>query len=86
MRLRRNLVNRNGATSVGEIMDPCSTIYPDEPLSQAVIKMDAAQVRQLSVINRVDGHGIVGIVTMTDIVRVQAGAIADSEQSVLTSS
>jgi CBS domain-containing protein len=36
------------------------------------------------VISPDDGQEILGIITMSDIVRVQAGAIADSEQSVLS--
>jgi CIC family chloride channel protein len=83
MRLRRNLVNKNQGIFIRDIADPCPTIFPDQPLSQAVLKMDAAHVRQLSVIERGDDQKIVGIVTMSDIVRVQAGVIGDSEQSLL---
>lgn len=81
MRLRRNLVNKNGDALIGEISDPCPTIFSDQPLSQAVLKMDEAHVRQLSVIERGDQQKIAGIVTMSDIVRVQAEAISGNVQS-----
>jgi CIC family chloride channel protein len=84
MRLRRNLVNKNRGTFIRDIADECAAIFPDQPLSQAILKMDAAHVRQLSVIERNDKQRIIGIITMSDIVRVQAGAIADSEQSLLS--
>ena len=80
MRLRRNLVNKNGDATVREIADPCQTVFSDEPLSEAVLKMDASHTRQLSVIERNDQRKIVGIVTMSDIVRVQADAIAENER------
>ena len=79
MRLRRTLVDENGITSVGAIADPCQTVFADQPLSEAVLRMDAARVRQLSVIDRGDDPGLIGIVTMSDIVRVQADAIARNE-------
>ena len=40
--------------------------------------MDEAHVRQLSVVERGDKQKIIGIITMSDIVRVQAEAISDS--------
>jgi len=79
MRLRRNLVNKNGQTSISEIADPCPTIFSDQPLSEAVLKMDEAHVRQLSVIEPDDCRRLVGIITMSDIVRVQAGVLSDNE-------
>ena len=42
MRLRRNLVNKNGEALIGEVSDSSATIFSDEPLSQAVLKMDEA--------------------------------------------
>ena len=38
--------------------------------------MNQASVRQLSVIERGDGRRFLGIITMTDIIRVQAEAIS----------
>jgi CBS domain-containing protein len=80
MRLRRTLVNKNGTMTIRDIADPCQTVFADQPLSEAVIKMDAARVRQLSVLEHGNGHKIIGIVTMSDIVRVQAEAIAENER------
>jgi len=80
MRLRRNLVNKNGEALIRDIADPCQIVFADEPLSEAVLKMDAARVRQLSVLERGNEQRIIGIVTMSDIVRVQAGAIAENKR------
>jgi CIC family chloride channel protein len=80
MRLRRNLVNKNGAARVGEIADPCSTVFADQSLSEVVLKMYEAHIRQLSVVERGDHQKLVGIITMSDIVRVQADAISDNQQ------
>jgi len=79
MRLRRNLVNKNGDALISEIADPCPTIFLDQPLSEAVLKMDEAHVRQLSVIEPSDDQRIIGIITMSDIVRVQAGVLSGNE-------
>lgn len=84
MRLRRNLAEKECAKTVKEIADKCHTVYPDHLLTRAVIRMNQAQIRQLSVIAR-DGHKFLGIITMSDIVRAQAEAIGeqrDLEQTV----
>ena len=79
MRLRRNLVNKNQDLTLVSIADSCQTVLLDQPLSEAVLKMDAAHVRQLAVISSNEDQKIVGIVTMSDIVRVQASVISDKD-------
>jgi CIC family chloride channel protein len=81
MRLRRNLVEGNGRTSIRHIADGCPIVFPDQPLSEAVLQMDRFHVRQLSVIKRGNTQEIIGIITMSDIVRVQASALSDADQS-----
>ncbi|HYJ90966.1 MAG TPA: chloride channel protein [Pyrinomonadaceae bacterium] len=81
MRLRRNLANKAGAVCIREIADESPTVHPDQPLSQAVLRMDHFHVRQLSVIERAGGHKMLGIITMSDIVRAQAGALAEAHLS-----
>jgi CIC family chloride channel protein len=76
MRLRRNLAAGEAETPISEIADKCRSIYPDELLNAAVVKMNHSRVRQLAVIERSDEQKFLGIVTMTDIVRAQAEAIA----------
>ena len=79
MRLRRNLVNKNQDLTLVSIADSCQTVLLDQPLSEAVLKMDAAHVRQLAVVTSNEDQKIVGIVTMSDIVRVQASVISDKD-------
>jgi CIC family chloride channel protein len=81
MRLRRTLVNKNGDALVRDIADPCQIIFLDQALSEAVLKMNDARVRQLTVADRESEQRIVGIITMSDIVRVQASALAGEESS-----
>ncbi|MGI8495294.1 MAG: chloride channel protein [Pyrinomonadaceae bacterium] len=79
MRLRRNFVEKNGEKLIRDIADKCYSVYPDHLLNRAVVRMDEAHVRQLSVVER-DGRKFLGIITMSDIVRAQAEAINESNQ------
>jgi CIC family chloride channel protein len=79
MRLRRNLAQKGGAKLVREIADKCHTLYPDHLLSRAVVRMNQAGVRQLSVIERGAKRKLLGILTMSDIVRAQAEVIGIPE-------
>jgi len=75
MRLRRTMAKNGGKTIVRSIMDKCHSLYPDHLLRRAVVRMNQAGVRQLSVIERGETRKFLGIVTMSDIVRVQAEVI-----------
>lgn len=75
MRLRRNLANKGSEKPIKEIADKCHLIYPDHLLNRAVVRMDQAHVRQLSVVERGSERKLLGIITMSDIVRAQAEAI-----------
>jgi CIC family chloride channel protein len=77
MRLRRKLVENGGEKLVGEIADRCHSVYPDHHLSRAVVRMNEASVRQLSVVERGPERKFLGIVTMSDIVRAQANVIGE---------
>ena len=76
MRLRRNLANKAGATLIRDIADPPHTIFPDQPLNDAVLEMNRHRVRQLVVVEGDDNPKMIGIITMSDIVRAQADAMA----------
>lgn len=75
MRLRRSLSEAKGLTKITFLADRTHTVYPDHLLNRAVTRMNNASVRQLSVVERGDARRFLGIITMTDIVRVQAEAI-----------
>lgn len=76
MRLRRTVAVGDGDVNVTEIADKPLTVYPDHLLDRALYRMNRFQVRQLSVVERADGHRFVGIITMADIIRVQAEAMS----------
>jgi CIC family chloride channel protein len=79
MRLRRHLVKKDGEKKVRDIADKCHTLYPDHLLNRAVVRMNQAQVRQMSVIERGSARKFLGIITMSDIVRAQAEVIGPVE-------
>ena len=75
MRLRRNIANKAGSVPIREVADMPHTIFPDQPLKDAVLEMDRHRVRQLVVVESERNPQMIGIITMSDIVRAQAGAI-----------
>lgn len=77
MRLRRTLVDNEGSMTVRSIALKPQTIFSDQSLSKAVLKMSDSRIRQLAVIERGEERTLVGIITMSDIVRSQAEAIKE---------
>lgn len=78
MRLRRNVAAGNGAKALSEVARRPHLILPHEPLSQAVIRMNAASIRQLVVVSARDKTTL-GILTMSDVVRAQAEVLAPDQ-------
>lgn len=79
-RLERNLVESGGKQEVGKIVDSVKTIYPDDTLSRAIVRMNQAKVIKLVVVEHDSRKKLLGILTMSDIVRVQAEAFADKDK------
>jgi chloride channel protein, CIC family len=85
-RLRRTLAEGGGTQKVRQLVDSESRAHvrPEDPLVRAVVRMTQAGARQLAVLDGEGGQRLVGILTMTDIVRVQAraalGASGEVEQ------
>lgn len=79
-RLERNLAENLTEQTAGDIAGAAAFIYPDNSLAQAIVKMDEAKVIKLCVVDRKSGHRLVGILTMSDIVRAQAQVLS-SEQN-----
>ncbi len=77
MRLRRTLVDNEGSMTVRSIALKPQMIFSDQSLSKAVLKMNDSRTRQLAVIERGEERTLVGIITMSDIVRSQAEAIKE---------
>jgi chloride channel protein, CIC family len=73
-RLRRTLAEGGGHQKVRRLVDSKSRAHvrPEDPLVRAVVRMSQAETRQLAVLDGRGGAQLVGLVTMSDIVRVQA--------------
>ncbi len=82
MRLRRTMADNGGEKLVRNIGDRCHTVYPDQPLSRAVTRMNHAHMRHLAVIERGESRKFLGILTMSDIVRAQAEVIDDKDLTI----
>ena len=50
----------------------------DYPSVRATVRMDKSGVRQLAVIDRKNGNKLIGILTMSDIVRAHAQAAVEA--------
>ncbi len=78
MRLRRTLAENGDAQLVASILDKDKRqrvrVFPDQQLVRAVLLMNNLDVRHLAVVERDESNALVGILTMSDIVRAQARA------------
>ncbi|HZT58343.1 MAG TPA: chloride channel protein [Pyrinomonadaceae bacterium] len=77
-RLRRTQAEGGGENQVRQIADGGDCVFPDQPLLRAVVHMNRSNVRQLAVVERGDDRRLVGLLTMSDVVRAQARAALDA--------
>jgi CIC family chloride channel protein len=77
-RLRRTQAEGGGDNPVRQITDDGDCVFPDQPLVRAVVHMNQSNVRQLAVVARGGGRRLVGLLTMSDVVRAQARAALDA--------
>lgn len=77
-RLRRLAAESAGASKVRANVDARPHVLPDYSLVRAMVRMDKSGVRQLAVIERKDGNKLVGLLTMSDIVRAHAEAAVEA--------
>lgn len=76
-RIRRSLAE-NGKESIGELADQTPCLSPDYPLIRAAMRMHETKTRQMPVVQGTDQMRLVGLLSMTDIVRAQALAAKDA--------
>ena len=69
-RLRRSLAE-DGQLSTGQLADQMPSLSPDYPLLRAVMRMNETRTRQMPVVQQTR---LVGLLSLTDIVRAQAVA------------
>jgi chloride channel protein, CIC family len=77
-RVRRTIAENGGQQKVGELVHRPPEVLAEFPLVRAVLRMNEAKVRQLAVVKRNDGNRLLGLLTMTDILRAQATAAQDA--------
>lgn len=77
-RLRRTVAEGGGGRAVRELAERGEHVFPDQPLVRAVVRMNHSGMRQLAVLERGDERRLVGVLTMSDVVRAQARAALDA--------
>ena len=78
-RLRRIAAERGQDQSVATIVSPSVHTQPVDTLVHAVVTMEKSGARQLGVIDPSDGNRLIGLLTMSDIVRAHARAVIDEQ-------
>jgi CIC family chloride channel protein len=73
-RLRRTVAEGGGDLLVSEIADRRTPLFPDQRLIDAINIMDREQSRELAVVERGRPRHLIGLLSLTDIVRAQAQA------------
>ena len=76
-RIRRSLAE-DSKKPIGELADQTHCLSPDYPLIRAVMRMNETKTRQMPVVEGIDETQIVGLLSMTDIVRAQALAAKEA--------
>jgi len=79
VRLRRTAAEGGMDQRVNEIAQPAAHVEPEHTLVRAVVRMEKSGVRQLAVIDGKDGNRLIGMLTMSDIVRAHARAALEAE-------
>jgi CBS domain-containing protein len=78
VRLRRLAAEGAGSDNVQKHTDSRPNALAEYPLVRATVRMDTAGVRQLAVVDRKDGNKLIGLLTMSDIVRAHAQAAVEA--------
>jgi chloride channel protein, CIC family len=76
-RIRRSLAE-DGKLSMGQLADQMPSLSPESPLISAVMRMNEMKIRQMPVVERTGQKQLVGLLSLTDIVRAQALAAKDA--------
>jgi CBS-domain-containing membrane protein len=78
VRLRRLAAEDAGSDKVQKHADARPHALAEYPLVRATVRMDKSGVRQLAVIDRKNGNKLIGLLTMSDIVRAHAQAAVEA--------
>lgn len=80
-RLRRTVAEGGAAQTVSALVQSSPHVQPDDTLVRAVVKMERSGSRQLAVVEPGDGNRLIGMLTMSDVVRAHARAAIDADDS-----
>lgn len=69
------LAQAPAAATVSTLVQKAETILADAPLTRAVVRMNDKAVRQLVVLDARTGTQVVGVVTISDVIRAHARAV-----------
>jgi CIC family chloride channel protein len=78
VRLRRLAAEGAGSDKVQKHADSRPHALAEYPLVRATVRMDKSGVRQLAIIDRKNGNKLIGLLTMSDIVRAHAQAAVEA--------
>jgi chloride channel protein, CIC family len=78
IRLRRTAAEGGQDQRVKALVHRGAHVEPDYSLVRAVVRMDKSGARQLGVVDRKDGNKLIGLLTMSDIVRAHAHAALEA--------
>ncbi len=78
-RLRRTAAEGGRDQAVATVVQPSARMQPSDTLVRAVVTMEKSGARQLGVVDPSDGDRLIGLLTMSDIVRAHARAVMDAD-------
>lgn len=78
VRLRRTAAEGGADRRVRTIVQHAAHVQPEHPLVRATVRMEKSGARQLAVIDKNDGNKLIGLLTMSDIVRAHARAALEA--------
>ena len=79
VRLRRTAAEGGREQLVTQIAQTTPMVEPGDTLVRAVVTMDKSGMRQLAVVDGNDANRLVGLITMSDVVRAHAQAALEAE-------
>ncbi len=77
-RLRRTAAEGGHDKKVATVVQPAARTQPHDTLVRAVVRMEKSGARQLGVIDPSDDNRLIGLLTMSDVVRAHARAAMDA--------
>jgi CIC family chloride channel protein len=79
VRLRRTSAEDGAGRRVSTIVKRAAPVEPEHTLVRAVVRMEKSGARQLAVVDRKRGNKLIGLLTMSDVVRAQAQVALEAE-------